>query len=61
MPEGAEITTIEGGAPLVPEDIPSPQGDDIVAKQLREAAIAETDPDLKEKLWDEYKKYKAGL
>jgi len=61
MPEGAEIATIEGGAPLVPEDIPSPQGDDIVAKQLREAAIAETDPDLKEKLWDEYKKYKAGL
>jgi len=62
MPEGAEIAAIEGGAsPLVPEDIPSPQGDDIVAQQLREAAIAETDPNLKEKLWDEYKKYKAGL
>ena len=31
----------------IPEDIPSPQGDDIVAKQLREAAMAEQDPDLK--------------
>ena len=45
----------------IPEDIPSPQGDDIVAKQLREAAMAEQDPDLKAKLWEEYKRYKAGL
>jgi hypothetical protein len=45
----------------IPEDIPSPQGDDIVAKQLREAAMAEQDPDLKTKLWEEYKRYKAGL
>ena len=41
--------------------MPSPQGDDIVAQQLREAAIAETDPKLKEKLWEEYRRYKAGL
>lgn len=34
--------------------------DDIVARQLREAAEEETDPELKEKLWEEYKKYKAG-
>ncbi|HJL60356.1 MAG TPA: hypothetical protein QF517_00255 [Pseudomonadales bacterium] len=47
--------------PQVPEDMPSPQGDDIVAQQLREAAIAETDPKLKEKLWEEYRRYKAGL
>jgi len=47
--------------PEIPEDIPSPQGDDIVAKQLREAAMAEQDPDLKAKLWEEYKRYKAGL
>jgi hypothetical protein len=32
--------------------------DDIVARQLREAAEKETDPVLKEKLWDEYRKYK---
>ena len=47
--------------PPDPEDIPSAQGDDIVAQQLREAAIAETDPELKEKLWEEYRRYKAGL
>lgn len=47
--------------PAIPEDIPSPQGDDIVAQQLREAAISESDPDLKEKLWDEYRRYKSGL
>lgn len=35
--------------------------DDIVARQLREAAEKETDPELKEKLWEEYRKYKAGL
>ena len=34
--------------------------DDIVARQLREAAEKETDPELKEKLWEEYRKYKAG-
>jgi hypothetical protein len=34
--------------------------DDIVARQLREAAKKETDPELKEKLWEEYRKYKAG-
>jgi hypothetical protein len=63
MPEGGELTKtgVESATPPVPEDVPSPQGDDIVAQQLREAAAAETDPDLRAKLWDEYKKYKAGL
>ncbi|MBW2145242.1 MAG: hypothetical protein JRG75_12710 [Deltaproteobacteria bacterium] len=32
--------------------------DDIVARQLREAAENETDPELKEKLWKEYEAYK---
>lgn len=32
--------------------------DDIIARQLREAAEKETDPILKEKLWAEYNKYK---
>ena len=32
--------------------------DDIVARQLREAAQQETDPVLKEKLWQEYEAYK---
>ena len=34
--------------------------DDIIAKQLREAAEQETDPEVKEKLWEEYRKYKEG-
>lgn len=35
--------------------------DDVVARQLREAAEKETDPELKKKLWEEYRKYKAGV
>lgn len=62
MPEGAEVASAEQGSQvLIPEDVPDPQGDDIVAQQLRELAIAETDPELREKLWEEYKRYKAGL
>jgi len=34
------------------------EDDDIVARQLREAAENETDPVLKEKLWQEYEEYK---
>ncbi len=34
--------------------------DDIVARQLREAAEKEKDPALKKKLWEEYRKYKEG-
>ena len=47
--------------PLVPEDIGDGQDDDIVAQQLREAAIAEKDPDLREKLWEEYRRYKSSF
>lgn len=35
--------------------------DDIVARQLKEAAENETNPELKEKLWDEYYKYKRTI
>jgi hypothetical protein len=41
----------------VPSDIPSGDDDDVVARQLREAAMREPDPELREKLWDEYRKY----
>jgi len=41
----------------IPEDIPADgSGDDQVARQLREAAMAEQDPDIREALWDEYRK-----
>ncbi len=42
-----------GGDPLFVDD-------DIIARQLREAAEKETDPELKKKLWAEYRKYRAG-
>ncbi len=44
----------------VPADIPDGRDDDIVARQLREAATSEDDPELREKLWNEYRKYKSG-
>ncbi len=44
----------------VPQDIPDGSDDDVVARQIREAAENETDPGLREKLWDEYRKYKQG-
>jgi hypothetical protein len=47
-------------ADALPADLPDSRDDDVVARQLREAAINETDPVLKEKLWEEYRRYKAG-
>ncbi len=49
-----------GGPNTVPADIPDGSDDDVVARQLREAAMAETDPELREKLWEEYRLYKKG-
>lgn len=48
----SERTTYE-----VPPDIPEGNDDDVVARQLREAAMTEPDPELREKLWDEYRAY----
>ena len=45
----------------VPADLPDGRDDDIVARQLREAASKENDPVLREKLWEEYRRYKRGL
>lgn len=42
----------------IPPDIPDGSDDDVVARQIREAAMRETDPKLRKKLWDEYRKYK---
>ena len=39
---------------------PTSDDDDIVARQLREAAEKETDPELRAKLWKEYEDYKKG-
>jgi len=42
----------------LPEDIPSANNDDTLAAQIRYAAENETDPVKREKLWNEYRKYK---
>lgn len=44
----------------MPDDIPDARDDDIIARQLREAATNETDPELREKLWEEYRRYKGA-
>ena len=48
----------EEGLDNLPPDIPSGHDDDIVARQIREAAENETDPELRKKLWEEYRNYK---
>ncbi len=42
----------------IPDDIPPADNDTVLEKQIRQAAINETDPEKKAKLWDEYRKYK---
>jgi hypothetical protein len=46
---------------VIPEDLPDPQGDDVVARQIREAAMKESDPELRERLWDEYRRYRDSI
>jgi len=47
-----------GGGGASGKPIPSGVDDDIIARRLRRAAENETDPELREKLWDEYRDYK---
>jgi hypothetical protein len=58
---GAAGRPSPGAGSRIPDDIPDGSDDDVVARQLREAAEKETDPELKKKLWEEYRRYKAGL
>jgi hypothetical protein len=43
-----------------PADVGDGADDDVVARQIRRAAETERDPQLRDKLWDEYRKYKHG-
>jgi hypothetical protein len=54
----AEAGDVSNGR--VPPDVGDGKDDDIVARQLREAAMKEEDPELRERLWDEYRAYKFG-
>ncbi|MFA5495355.1 MAG: hypothetical protein WC247_11300 [Porticoccaceae bacterium] len=60
MPGGPGLSGKGKGDGTVPPDLVDGSDDDIVARQIREAAINEKDPALREKLWDEYRKYKRG-
>ena len=42
-------------------DLPDARDDDVVARQIREAAMAEKNPELRAALWDEYERYVSGL
>ncbi len=55
---GASGDGRHAGKTPTPADIPDGKDDDIVARKLREAAENEQDPELREKLWEEYRKYK---
>jgi hypothetical protein len=65
---GTPVTApVEGGPagpgldrPAVPADVGDGKDDDVVARQLREAATQEKDPAIREKLWEEYREYKKG-
>lgn len=49
------------GAPPPGVDLPDASGDDVVARQLREAAERERDPALRARLWEEYRRYRSGI
>jgi hypothetical protein len=56
--EGDTTVAAGGPGPQHPSTRYRKEDDDIVARQLREAAEKETDPELKEKLWKEYEAYR---
>jgi len=47
-----------GSGASPPPDLPDGSDDDVLARQLREAAQSEPDPELRAKLWREYRRYK---
>ncbi|RMF98120.1 MAG: hypothetical protein D6727_04105, partial [Gammaproteobacteria bacterium] len=56
---GAEDSARDGARVAeIPDDIPADgSADDQVARQIREAAMAEKDPEIRAALWDEYRRY----
>lgn len=55
--QGGPVSTAPAGHYPAPDDIPDGRGDDVVARQIREAAMNEPDSELRERLWDEYRRY----
>lgn len=54
----AKIRKPPMGPGRVPQDIPSADNDDTLARQIRAAAEAEDDPEKRKRLWNEYRNYK---
>jgi hypothetical protein len=50
--------TEEGTGYRPPPDVGSGSDDDTLAAQLRELAMNEKDPELRERYWEEYRKHK---
>ena len=50
----------EGEIIPIPADVGDGRNDDIVLRQIREAAMNEKDPVLREKLWDEYRRIRGS-
>ena len=46
------------GSGKLPEDIPAADNDSVLEAQIRAAAMQEQDPDMRERLWNEYRRYK---
>ena len=51
-------TELSDAMAKAPDDIPPADNDSIFEKQIREAAENETDPEVRARLWNEYRKYK---
>lgn len=49
---------VQSGGGRVPQDIPPADNDSVLEAQIRQAAINEPDPQKRERLWNEYRKYK---
>jgi hypothetical protein len=60
--EASSTGSAEGGQEIIPipQDIGDGRNDDVVLRQIREAAINESDPVLRERLWDEYRRIKGS-
>lgn len=58
---GSGPGSVGKGPSSVPPGVGTGEDDDLVARQLREAAEKETDPELREKLWKEYQDYKSSV
>ena len=59
--QAAQETRGSSSSSSAPPGTPDGSDDDVIARQIREAAEKETDPELKRKLWEEYKRYKDGI